>query len=87
MGLSLSVKKALTGELAPPYRQADKKKKTTLLDGCIQPTDSNRTYALHLLTHWGKETFRTVEGTPVKLKAGTAKRRRGEEGNPGTGLR
>jgi hypothetical protein len=31
----------------------------------------------NLMTHWGKETFLTVDGKPVKLKAGTAKRRKG----------
>jgi hypothetical protein len=37
-GLSMSVKKALTGELASQYRKANKKKKIGLLDGVIQQT-------------------------------------------------
>jgi hypothetical protein len=64
----------LTGELAPQYRKADKKKKTSLLDGVIQQTGYNRKYALPLLTHWGKEAFLPVDGKPVKLKAETVKR-------------
>jgi hypothetical protein len=77
MGLSLSVKQALTGELAPHYRTAGKKEKTALLDQFVRQTGYNRKYALHLLAHWGKETFLTVDGKPVKLKAGTTKRRKG----------
>ena len=77
MGLSMSVKKALTGELAPQYRRAGKKEKSKMLDEFVRQTGYNRKYALHMLTHWGKETFLTVDGKPVKLKAGTAKRRKG----------
>jgi hypothetical protein len=77
MGLPLNMKKALTGELAPQYRKAGKKEKSKMLDEFVRHTGYNRKYALHLLTHWGKETFLTVEGKPVKLKAGTAKRRKG----------
>jgi hypothetical protein len=57
MGLPLSVKKALTGKLAPQYRRASRKEKSKMLDGFIRQTGYNRKYALHLLTHWGKETF------------------------------
>jgi hypothetical protein len=48
---SMSVKKVLTGELAPRYRKTDKKKKTSLLDGFIQQIGYNRKYAPRLLTH------------------------------------
>jgi hypothetical protein len=48
-----------------------------MLDEFVRHTGYNRTYALHLLTRWGKETFLTVDGKPVKLKAGTSKRRKG----------
>jgi hypothetical protein len=65
MGLPLSVKQALTGELAPRYRTAGKTEKTKILDGFIRQTGYNRKYALHLLTHWGKETFLAVDGKPV----------------------
>jgi hypothetical protein len=77
MGLPLSVKKALTGQLASQYRQAGRKEKSKMLDEFIRQTGYNRKYALHLLTHWGKDTFLTVDGKPVKLRAGTAKRRKG----------
>jgi hypothetical protein len=36
-----------------------------MLDEFIRQTGYNRKYALHLLTHWGKETFLTVEGKPM----------------------
>jgi hypothetical protein len=61
----------------PHCRQSDKKTKSKILDEFVRQTGCNRKYALHLLTHWGKETFLMVEGKPVKLKAGTAKRRKG----------
>jgi hypothetical protein len=77
MRLSMKEKQALTGRQAPRYRQADKKTKTKILDEFVEATGYNRKYALHMLTHWGKETFLTVDGKPVKLKAGTAKRRKG----------
>jgi hypothetical protein len=48
-----------------------------MLDEFVRQTGYNRTYVLHILTCWGKETFLVVEGKPVKLKAGTAKRRKG----------
>jgi hypothetical protein len=73
----MKVKQALTGELAPHYRRAGKKEKSKMLDEFVRQTGYNRKYALHILTHWGKETLLTVEGKPVKLKAGTAKRRKG----------
>jgi hypothetical protein len=71
------MKQTLTGNLASHYRQAGKKEKTKILDEFIRRTGYNRKYALYLLTHWGKKTFLTVDGKPVKLKAGTAKRRKG----------
>jgi hypothetical protein len=77
MGLPLNMKKALTGELAPQYRKAGKKEKSKMLDEFVRHTGYNRKYALHLLTQWGKEAFLTVDGKPVKLKAGTVKRRKG----------
>jgi hypothetical protein len=74
MGLPLNMKKALTRELAPQYRKAGKKEKSKMLDEFGRHTGYNRKYALHLLTHRGNETFLTVDGKPVKLKAGTTKR-------------
>jgi hypothetical protein len=70
---------------APPHnfsnRKADKQQKGKLLDEFIRQTGYTRKYALHLLTRWGKETFLMADGKPVKLKAGSAIRRRGAGGN------
>jgi hypothetical protein len=84
MGLTLKEKRAWIGEIAPRYRQSDKKSKTRILDEFVQATGYNRKYAVHILTQWGKETWLTVNGKPVKLKAvpagnrtGKAKRRKG----------
>jgi hypothetical protein len=77
MGLTMQEKQAWTGEIAPRYRQSDKGGKTKILDEFVQATGYNRKYALHILTHWGKETWVTLDGKPVKLKAETAKRRKG----------
>jgi hypothetical protein len=49
-------------------------KKSKILDEFVQHTGYNRKYALHILTHWGKETFLTVDGKLVKLNTGTDKR-------------
>jgi hypothetical protein len=72
MGLPLNMKQALTGELVPQYRREGKKEKSKMLDEFIRQTSYNRKYALLLLTHWGERGLLTVEGKPVKLKAGTA---------------
>jgi hypothetical protein len=84
MGLTLKEKQAWTGEIASRYRQSDKKGKTGSLDEFVQATGYNRKYAVHILSHWGKETWLTADGKPVKLKAipagnrkGKAKRRKG----------
>jgi hypothetical protein len=88
MELTMKEKQALTGKQAPRYRQSDKKTKTKILDKFVQATGYNRKYALHILTHWGKETFLTGEGKPVKLKGGydeTAEGGREEAGLWATG--
>jgi hypothetical protein len=82
MRLTMREKQALTGRQAPRYRRADKKMKSKILDEFVAATGYNRKYALHILTHWGKETFLTGDGKPVKFKAGTAKRRKGGERKP-----
>jgi hypothetical protein len=70
MGLPLSTKQA------PHYRLADRKMKAKILDEFIATTGYNRKYALHLLTHWGKETFLTLDGKPVKFKQEKSSRMR-----------
>jgi hypothetical protein len=54
MRLSMSVKKALTGNLASQYRQAHRKEKSKMSGGFIRQTGYNRKYAPRLLTHWGE---------------------------------
>jgi hypothetical protein len=46
-----------------------------MLDELVRHTGYHRTYALPVLSRWGKETFLTVDGKPVKLKAGTTEQR------------
>jgi hypothetical protein len=65
-----------------PVPKSGKKEKSKILDEFVRATGYNRKYALHILTHWGKETFLTVDGKPVKLKAGTVKRRKGRTETP-----
>jgi hypothetical protein len=77
MRVPLIMRKVLTGNLASAYRQSDGKGKTRMLDEFVRQTGYNRKYALHLLTRWEKEIFFTVEGKPVKLKTGMAKRWKG----------
>jgi hypothetical protein len=73
----MRVKKALTEELAPHYRRAGKKEKTKILDEYTRQTGYHRKYAMQILACWGKTILATADGKPVKIKAGTAKRRKG----------
>jgi hypothetical protein len=56
-----------TGDIAPRYRQSDKKGKSRILDEFVQATGYNRKYAPHILTRWGKETRLVVDGKPVRF--------------------
>jgi hypothetical protein len=53
------------------------KEKTWTLDEYIRLTGYHRKYALTILKRWRKTTLVTTDGKPVKLKAGTGKRRKG----------
>jgi hypothetical protein len=66
MGFTMKEKQAL-----------NRKEKTGTLDEYIRLTGYHRKYALHILPRGGKEIFLTVDGKPIKLKAGTAKRWKG----------
>jgi hypothetical protein len=88
MGFSMKEKQTLTREYAPPYRQAEnRKRKTEILDEYIRLTGYHRKYAMTLLARWGKTTLIMVGGKPVTLKAGTAKRRKGGGRKPVYGPR
>ena len=50
----MSVKKALTGELASQRRRAGKNENPKMLDVFVRQTGCNRKYALHMLTRWGR---------------------------------
>jgi hypothetical protein len=56
MRLSMSVKKALAGNPASQYRQANRKEKSKMSVEFIRQNGYNRKYAPRLLTQWGKET-------------------------------
>jgi hypothetical protein len=76
-GVTTEHEKGVDRGVGSPVRKAGKKEKSNMLDEFVRHTGYNRKYALHLLTRWGKETFFTVDGKPVKLKAGTTTRRKG----------
>jgi hypothetical protein len=78
MGFSMKEKQTLTREYAPRYQQAvNRKGKTEILDEYTRLTGCRRKHAMALLVRWGKTTLIVADGKPVKLKAGTAKRRQG----------
>jgi transposase InsO family protein len=77
MGLTMKERQSLTRETCTRYRAGSKQEKTKILDEFAQVTGYHRKYALAILTHWGKEKLVRLDGELVKLKAGTAKRRKG----------
>ena len=77
MGLTMQEKKSLTRVTSERYQRADKKGKTTILDGFVKDTGYNRKYALHILANWGKTTTVFLSGKKVRLKASPDKRRKG----------
>jgi hypothetical protein len=74
MGFTMKEKQTLTREYAPQYRQADRKRKSSIQDEYSRLTGYHRKYAR---ARWGKTMLMLVDGKPVKLKPGTAKRRKG----------
>ena len=71
MGLTMSEKRSITRETVRRYRAADKKGKQTILNELTKTTGYNRKYAIHLLSTWGKEQIRSIDGNPVKFIVGT----------------
>lgn len=70
MGLKMSEKRSITRETVARYRKADKKGKQKILDEFTKTTGYNRKYAIHLLSNWGKETLRIVDGRLIKFVVG-----------------
>ena len=77
MGLTMQEKRALIKEISKRYQKAQKKEKTSILDELVKTTGYNRKYALHVLVNEGKETKVRLSGKTLKLKATSAKRRKG----------
>ena len=71
MGLTMSEKRSITRETVRRYRAADKKGKQTILNELTKTTGYSRKYAIHLLSTWGKEQIRSIDGKPVKFIVGT----------------
>jgi hypothetical protein len=80
MGLSMSEKRAITRETAVRYRKSDRKGKKTILDEFVRMTGYNRKYAIHLLSNWGKEQVRMIDGQAVKLVVGAPKKHKKRKG-------
>ena len=80
MGLSMSEKRSITRETAVRYRKSDRKGKKTILDEFVRTTGYNRKYAIHLLSNWGKEQVRMVDGQAVKLVVGAPKKHKKRKG-------
>jgi hypothetical protein len=76
MGLTMREKQSLTRETAVRYRTSDRKGKKTILDEFVRTTGYNRKYAIHLLSNWGKEQVRMVDGQAVKFVVGTPRKHR-----------
>lgn len=55
MGLTMKVRKSITGEIAKRYQKARKKKKKGILDEFVQLTGYNRCYASSVLKNHGKK--------------------------------
>jgi hypothetical protein len=67
-------KRALTRETVRRYRTADKTGKQRILDEFTKITGYNRKYAIHILSTWGQEKVRIIDGKPVKFIVGTPKK-------------
>ena len=80
MGLTMSEKRSITRETVLRYRKSDKKGKKAILDEFVRTTGYNRKYAIHLLSNWGKEHVRIVDGQAVKLVVGAPKKHKKRKG-------
>jgi len=73
-------KRSITRETALRYRTSDKKGKKAILDEFVRTTGYHRKYAIHLLSNWGKEQVRMIEGQAVKLVIGAPRKHRTRKG-------
>jgi hypothetical protein len=69
MGLDMSDKKKVCGELARRYQKADKADKGKFLDEYVVTLGYNRDYLAHILSKWGKTLYVRAGGTRVKIIA------------------
>jgi hypothetical protein len=70
MGLSMGEKISVSRETAGRYRKASRKGKRRILDEFTQTTGCHRKYAIYLLSNWGKQKLRVVNGKPVRFVIG-----------------
>jgi len=84
MGLSMSERRSVTRVTSRRYGQASKKEKTKILDEFVQTTGYHRKYAGWILSNWGKKRWCVIEGKPVQLVVGEAKKRRRAAKRPRT---
>lgn len=80
MGVRMREKQVVTRETAPRYPRANRKDKQRILDEVTHLTGYNRTYAIHLLSTWGTEQIRVVEGTGVRMGVGHPRERKHRAG-------
>jgi hypothetical protein len=69
-------RKAVSRETAQRYRKADRKHKQAILDEFTKTTGYHRKYAITLLSNWGKERLRTVDGKLVRFIMGKPTKRK-----------
>ncbi|MDR3336873.1 MAG: transposase, partial [Treponema sp.] len=63
-------KKKITAVVSKRYRAADRKGKTKIPGEFVATTGYNRRYAIGILKNHGRTVSGTVDGKPVKYKAG-----------------
>ncbi len=76
MGLTLSQRKALTGQTAARCRGSTKKQKGMTLDEFVAATDHGRKYAGWILRNWGKKRIVRLDGELVEFVAGRPRKER-----------
>lgn len=72
MGLTVKERYAIIRELAPRYQRARKGERSKILDEFIRLTGLVRTYASHVLKHYGTHKSVVVDGRRVVIVVGQA---------------